>query len=267
MDKAVILARGLGKRMRKADPAAELTNAEAVAAAAGVKAMIPIGRPFMDYSLAALAEAGYRRVCLVIGPEHAAVRDYYESLATTRIEITFAIQAEPLGTADAVAAAETFADGGPIAVLNSDNYYPVAALRALREGLTGSGLAAFSREGLLGGNIPPRRIAAFAVIEVDEAGRLVGIIEKPSADTLAGGGPMYVSMNCWRLTPTIFTACRAIEPSPRGELEIPTAVQYAIDTLDEPFDVLPFDAPVLDLSSRSDIETVKQHLAAVKVNL
>jgi len=267
MDKAVILARGLGTRMRKADPAVTLTDAEAAAATAGVKAMIPIGRPFMDYLLAALAEAGYRRVCVVIGPEHTAVRDYYKALGTTRIEIAFAVQSQPLGTADAVAAAEAFAGGEPIAVLNCDNYYPVAALRALREALTGSGLAAFSREGLLGGNIAPDRVAAFAVIEADATGRLVGIVEKPSPDTLARGGPVYVSMNCWRFTPAIFAACRAIGPSPRGELEIPTAVQYAIDMLGERFDVLRFDAPVLDLSSRSDIQAVKRLLAGVEVTL
>ena len=39
--------------------------------------MIPIGRPFLDYVLSGLADAGYRRVCLVVGPEHQAVRDYY----------------------------------------------------------------------------------------------------------------------------------------------------------------------------------------------
>ena len=71
---AVILARGLGTRMRREDGAAALGDDQARVAATGVKAMIPIGRPFLDYILSGLADAGLRDVCLVIGPEHAAVR-------------------------------------------------------------------------------------------------------------------------------------------------------------------------------------------------
>ena len=40
--------------------------------------MIPIGRPFMDYALSGLADAGYAEACLVIGPEHQIVRNYYQ---------------------------------------------------------------------------------------------------------------------------------------------------------------------------------------------
>ena len=76
-NKAVILARGLGKRMRQADERATIDAQQAAVADQGIKAMIPIGRPFLDYVLSALADAGYHDVCLVIGPEHTAVRDSY----------------------------------------------------------------------------------------------------------------------------------------------------------------------------------------------
>ena len=55
--KAVILARGLGKRMRQADEHASLDPKQAAVADQGIKAMIPIGRPFLDYVLSALADA------------------------------------------------------------------------------------------------------------------------------------------------------------------------------------------------------------------
>ncbi len=269
MEKAVILARGLGTRMRKTDASAELTEQEAAIADTGVKAMIPIDRPFLDYVLACLADAGYRKVCLVIGPEHQQLRDYYENLRTERLSIAFAVQDEPLGTADAALAAEDFAAGEPILIINSDNYYPLEALRALREELEGSGLAAFQREGLIrGSNIPPERITNFAVVQTDGAGRLVRIFEKPTQkDIESVPQPVCVSMNCWRFTPVIFEACRSIKPSPRGELELPDAVQYAMDDLGETFTVLTFDAPVLDVSSRLDIAGVREHLASVQVNL
>ncbi len=46
-------------------------------------------------------------------------------------------------------------------------------------------------------------------------------------------------MNCWRFDAAIFEACAAIGPSPRGELELPDAVQYAIDVLRQPFRAIP----------------------------
>jgi dTDP-glucose pyrophosphorylase len=268
MDKAVILARGLGTRMRKSDDQAGLSEEQAHTADTGTKGMISIGRPFLDYVLAALADAGYRRVCLVIGPDSDLLRDYYSRLRTGRLTIVLAIQQEPLGTADAVAAAEKFTGDDDFLVINSDNYYPVSAMRALRE-LDGEGLAAFTREGLLrGSNVPADRIMAFSVIERDAAGNMVCIHEKPEESTIARlPEPILVSMNCWRFGPMIYQACRSIEPSPRGELEIPDAVQYAIDRLERMYRVLIFDEPVLDLSFRRDIASVQEKLAWMEIQL
>ena len=127
MDKAVILARGLGTRMRRGDGQAALSEAQQAVAATGVKALIPIGRPFLDYVLSALADAGYRRVCLVVAPDHEAIRSHYAEVSLSRIAIDFAVQVEPKGTADAVAAAEAFAGEDDFLVINSDNYYPPAS--------------------------------------------------------------------------------------------------------------------------------------------
>ena len=148
-ERAVVLARGLGTRMRQEAPGARLDAAQAAAADEGLKAFIPIGRPFLDYILSALADAGLTRMCVVIGPEHDVVRRYYTSeVRLTRLSVDFAVQAQPRGTADAVLAVEAWAEGEPFLVVNGDNYYPVQALRELAA-LTLPGLVAFSREGLL----------------------------------------------------------------------------------------------------------------------
>ena len=269
MTKAVILARGLGTRMQKADESVELSDAEAAVAAKGVKALIPISgdSPFLDFVLTQLADAGFTDVCLVIGPEHDAVRDYYGSVGAKRIAIDFAVQAEPRGTADAVAAAETFAAGEHVLVINSDNYYPLVAFKALRA-LETAGLAAFERDAMVNGsNIPAERITKFAVIEMAD-GFMNRIIEKPTEDQIAAlAEPVCVSMNCWRFSAKIFDACRAIEPSPRGELEITDAVQHSIEVLGERYAAPAIQAPVLDLSSRADIGPVQQALKGTAVNL
>src|ERR1051326_248996 len=131
--RVVILARGLGTRMRRANEAATLVEEQSAIADAGVKAMIPFDRPLLDYVLSGLADAGYRHICLVIGPEHDAIRDYYENQTLSRVRLTYAIQHQPRGTADALLAAETFAAAREFVVMNSDNYYPVEALRILHD--------------------------------------------------------------------------------------------------------------------------------------
>ena len=159
--KAVILARGLGSRMRKASEGVELSAEQRKAADAGVKAMISLdGRPFLDHVISALADAGFTEICLVIGPEHDLIRDYYDSVAKERVTISYAVQAEPLGTANAVLAAEEFAGSDRVLVINSDNYYPAEALTLLAE-VPGSALVGFTREAMLTrSNIPADRIAA-----------------------------------------------------------------------------------------------------------
>src|SRR6185503_15843302 len=148
--KAVILARGPGTRMRREDSTAtHLSSDQSRAADLGMKGMIPIGRPFLDYLLSSIADAGFTKVCLVIGPEHeGVVRHFTIDSPPSRVSIEFAVQEKPLGTADAVLSAETFTAGEPFAVLNSDNYYPSDALAALRHAPPPA-IAGFARSALL----------------------------------------------------------------------------------------------------------------------
>lgn len=267
-ERAVVLARGLGTRMRQEAPGATLDETQAEVAASGLKAFIPIGRPFLDYVLGALADAGLTRVCLVIGPEHGVMRRYYgEQVTLTRLTVDFAEQAEPRGTADAVLAVEPWAAGEPFLVLNSDNYYPVAALRDLAA-LSLPGLVAFSRAGLLaGGQIAPDRILRFALLDLD-GGRLRRIAEKPDqVDAARFDRSAYVSMNLWRFDSRVFDVCRRVPLSPRGEYELPEAVQLAIDEGRFPLEAVLSDDNVLDLSGRADIATVAERLAGVEVRL
>ncbi len=265
--KAVVLARGLGTRMRKSDESARLDPSQETAASTGLKAMIAFGRPFLDYVLSTLADAGVGEVCLVIGPEHGAVRDYYAKTAPPRrLRLSFAVQIEPRGTADAVLAAEEFAAGEDFLAVNSDNLYPVSALKALAD-LPEPGVALFEREALVAGsNIPAERIASFALCSVSMDGYLEAILEKPDAEAVAAFGPeALVSMNCWRFSPGIFPACRRVPLSERGELELPMAVRDAM-AAGERFRVVRCRAGVLDLSRRADVAAVAERLRGLSAD-
>ena len=267
--KAAIMARGLGTRMRRGQEDAALSPEQAAVAARGVKALIPLGasgRPFLDYVISGLADAGFDEVCLIIGPEHDALRRHYAvDEPPMRVRISFAVQVEPRGTADAVMAARGFAGGGHFLVINSDNYYPVDVMRDLRR-LGCPALPGFERAGLVEqGNIDPARVARFALLRVTADGVLEGIVEKPDAATLEAMGPdALVSMNCWLFGPRIFEACAAVKPSIRGELELSEAVQRVI-AMGERILVVRYSRPVLDLTNRADIADVERRLRGVDV--
>ncbi|MEO7189912.1 MAG: sugar phosphate nucleotidyltransferase [Vicinamibacterales bacterium] len=257
--------------MREPDPAAVLVETQAHAAAAGFKVLMPVGeatrgqppRPFLDYVLGSLADAGFVETAVVIGPEHDAVcRRYEHDSVPRRISVSFVVQPEPLGTADAVLVTEAWAGDAPFVVVNGDNLYPVDVLRALRT-CDHPAVAAFPRAELLAtSNIPPERIAAFALLTADDAGYLARIVEKPAADAVAAAGAnSLVGMNCWRFDARIFQACAVVPLSTRGERELPDAVNLAVQR-GVRVKLVPAHGPVLDLSRRSDVVEVSARLGA-----
>jgi glucose-1-phosphate thymidylyltransferase len=271
MHQAVLLAAGRGTRMQKEDPLARLSPEQEAVARTGVKALIPMGgRPFVDYVLAALADAGVDRVCLVTSPGTEPLAEHCRRLRTKRLHIEFTTQDPPRGTADAVLAARDFAGNDPFLLLNSDNYYPPEPLRELMD-LETQGVLALERERFLSArhsNIDSARMAHYAIIEATSSGRLLRIVEKPDPETYRSlPEPVLVSVNAWRLGPPIFEACQAVAPSPRGELELPAAVQFVIDRQGETFQVVPTAAAVLDLSRRADVAPVSERLGRRPVQL
>ena len=264
---AAILARGAGSRMRRADDDVVLDAAQSAAAEAGLKGMIPIDRPFLDYVLSSLADAGITDVVLVIGPDHAVMRTYYTHTAPPeRVRVRFAVQAEALGTADAVRAAADVIGALPFLVLNADNLYPVDALRALAARSEAS-VAAFDRDALLAdGAIAPERIRQYAVLDIAPDASLRGVIEKPgeALDPL-GDAARWVSMNLWAITPALVEACRTVPRSARGEFELPQAVAMAIADGSARVRAVRVAGAVLDLSVRADVPGVSARLRGTVV--
>ena len=116
---AVILAAGEGTRMR---PLTETVP----------KPMLPVAdRPLCAHTADAAIEAGASELIFVIGYEADAVRNSF--CDTYRgVPVSFAVQDEQRGTADAVRAAREHLDG-PFAVLNGDNLYDPESIAALFE--------------------------------------------------------------------------------------------------------------------------------------
>lgn len=265
---AVVLAGGRGRRLQTSDHSALPHPAQRRAAAAGLKALMPIDASgahlLVDYALSALADAGCRRVVLVVPPDHEDLLAHLRRRPPSRIAVQLAVQPRPDGTAGAVAAAARCVDDAFFLVVNGDNLYPVEAVRAL-SAIDGCGLAAFSRATLTGANgFPAARVAAFATVQQDAAGWLTTITEKPALADLEQSAPAtLVSMNLWKGSQALFDACRDVSLSPRGERELPDAVMLAVSrgTL---FRVIEACGPVLDLTCAADLPVVSRALAGVE---
>ncbi len=265
--KAVILARGMGKRMRRSVRSSILDPMKARFAERGWKPFIPVaGRPFIDHQLKVLSESGIREVCLVVGSEHLELREHFDEIGLELgMSIRFAIQEKPLGTADAVYASKSFVGEDSFLLLNGDNFYPKDSLEPLirREDFERCYVAGFKMDSLVRlGNFSPERIRSFSVMEVDEKLNLIRIVEKPeNPEEYRTDYGILVNMNLWRFNPKIFDACRKVKPHPvRGELELTSAVQLMIDEQVCEVKVVPLDSYVLDLTYGSDIPYVERVL-------
>ncbi len=269
--KSVLLARGMGSRMKQEGGGAALTADQAAAAAAGAKGMMPIGsgmtRPFLDYVLSALADAGCTSVCFVVAPDHRAIQTYYDGAGRpSRLQVHYAVQPIADGTAHAVLSAEAYAGRDPFLVLNSDNLYPAPVLAQLAA-LDGPGLPAYERDTLVrDSGFPADRVAAFAALEVDQQDYLTRIVEKPGQAYYDAAGPQaLISMNVWRFDHRIFDACRDVPLSARGEYELPEAVALAISR-GVRFKTFRARGAVLDLSRRADVALVSERLSGVEAH-
>lgn len=271
---AVILARGLGTRLRTEDGAV-LTDAQAAIATRGSKGLVPIhGRPLLDYLLHELAEGGVRDVVFVVAPDDEAIREHFDVAAQPdRVGVRFVMQAEPKGTADALLAAKEAveapaganhdgAGASHFLVCNADNLYPSESIAAL-VALGGPGLVAFEADALCSdGALDADRVRQFALLDIAANDTLTDIVEKPAADhPLAVERERWVSMNLWRFTDSIFAHCASVTPSPRGEMELVDAVRSSIAAGEGPYRAIRQRVLVNDLSQRGDIAVLERQLA------
>jgi glucose-1-phosphate thymidylyltransferase len=191
--KGVILAGGTGSRLL---PLTRVTN----------KHLLPVyNKPMIYYPLKTLIDLGLKEILLVSGPDHAG--HFVNLLGSGKewgVKISYEVQEEAGGIAQALGLAEDFADGGPVVVILGDNIFEDSfrdVIRSFRKGAM-----VFLKEV----ESPGR----FGVAEL-KGDKVVAIEEKPKRprSNLAVTG-LYV------YDATVFSTIKTLKPSARGELEI-----------------------------------------------
>jgi glucose-1-phosphate thymidylyltransferase len=160
------------------------------------------------YPIEKLTAVGIKEILIVTGVEH--MGDVVSLLGSGKnfdCRFTYKVQDEAGGIAQALALAENFADGYPLAVILGDNIFQ-ANLKIYADKF----VAQQDGAKILLKQVPyPQR---FGVAELFE-GRIIGIEEKPEqpkSDYAVTGIYFYDS--------AVFDIIRTLQPSARGELEI-----------------------------------------------
>ncbi|WP_048047356.1 sugar phosphate nucleotidyltransferase, partial [Methanosarcina mazei] len=162
-------------------------------------------KPMIYYPIQTLINAGIKEIMIVSGKGHAGhFLELLGSGSELGVRLTYEIQEEAGGIAQALGLAEDFADNSPVTMILGDNIFQDNIIDSVKSFTSGAKI--FLKE--------VSDAHRFGVAEIDR-NRIISIEEKPKIpkSSLAVTG-LYIYDS------RVFEIIRNLKPSGRGELEI-----------------------------------------------
>lgn len=218
------------------------------------KQLMPVyDKPMIYYPLSTLMMAGIRDVLVITTPHDAQQFQRLLGDGTTwGMDIQYTVQPSPDGLAQAFILGEDFLDGDSAGLVLGDNIFHGAGLgSALQRRIPSEGGLIFAYH--------VTNPTAYGVVEFDETGTAVSIEEKPAepkSDFAVPGLYFYDK--------TVVERAKALEPSPRGELEITSLNEAYLDEGTLTVEVLPRGTAWFDTGTFEGLMTASQFVSVVE---
>lgn len=239
--RGIILAGGTGSRLW---PITKVTS----------KQLLPVyDKPMIYYPLATLMLAGVREVLIITTPhDQSAFETLLGNGCQFGIRIEYAIQPKPEGLAQAFIIGEKFLNGDSCLMILGDNIFHGAGLgHQLQETLPKSGAHIFT--------YTVSDATKYGVLSLDAENRPLAIEEKPKNPTsnLAVTGLYFFD----RRVPEV---AKTVEPSPRGELEITSVIDWYLQRNELTVTQLTRGAAWLDTGSPNSMHEASTYIRVIE---
>lgn len=176
---AIVLAGGLGTRLREAVP--DLPKCMATVA----------GRPFLYYVIRSLRLQGIERIVFSLGYKHEVIERWlHDEFAS--LEYDCVVEAEPLGTGGAIVLAAQHAVSDNVLIVNGDTLFKIDLSELLSFHLAGGWQCSLALK-------PMKDFDRYGVVRTDEKGMVLSFEEKSWVQTGNINGGVYLLNREWLL--------------------------------------------------------------------